>query len=337
MAAGAETESALLGSLLGEPSIDFPILRRTADALGASHAAAPRDAAAPFLNHLASLARLPVQQAELQRQADHLKRRAQTGRVRQGADGTGEDVLFGLARAGAVLLAHNLAQEASVLANRYLDVHPQGSTGWAMLPLFVSLHAGASGNAALAEGILRPSAAQLIAVGGLSGTGKSTLARLLASRSGRPPGARVIRSDVFRKRLAGVAPEARLAPSHYTPRNDRDTYEALFQSADDHLACGSSVILDAVFMNRSERDVAHALALKARVPFIGIWLEAPERDRIERVTVRRSDASDASASVVREQSRRPVGELSAWHRIRTNRPLELIVAAARGALERSTG
>jgi predicted kinase len=141
---------------------------------------------------------------------------------------------------------------------------------------------------------------------------------------------------VFRKRMAGLPPESRLPPRHYTPRNDADTYEALFESADDHLACGSSVILDAVFMSRSERDVAEMLALRRRLHFTGLWLEAPERDRIARVNARTADASDATEQVVREQSRRPVGDVGYWHRMRVNRPIELIVAAARAALTPKT-
>jgi predicted kinase len=202
------------------------------------------------------------------------------------------------------------------------------------LPLFVSLGATATGDAALAEAALAPAAPRLVAIGGLSGTGKSSLARLLGWRVGRTPGARVLRSDVFRKRLAGLAPEMRIPPAHYTRHSDEETYEAMFESADDHIACGNSVILDAVFMSRSERDVAEAIALRRRVPFTGIWLEAPERDRIARVSARDGDASDATVEVVREQSRLSVGELAGWHRMRVNRPLDLIIPAARAVLDR---
>jgi uncharacterized protein len=173
-----------------------------------------------------------------------------------------------------------------------------------------------------------------VAVGGLSGTGKSTLSRLISHRVGRAPGARVLRWDVFCKRLMGFPPERRLPPAHYGARTDATTYEAMFVSGNDHLACGSSVVLDAVFMRRSERDVAEALAARARAPFTGLWLEAPERDRLARVEARHDDASDATAEVVREQSRRSVGEIH-WHKMRVNRTLDSIVAAARGALERS--
>jgi len=50
---------------------------------------------------------------------------------------------------------------------------------------------------------------------------------------------------------------------------------------------------------------------------------------------RSGDASDAGVDVVREQSRRSVGELYGWHRMKANRPIEMLVAAARGALERT--
>jgi len=335
MSARAAIASALSGALLGEAHADPAALRQAADDLARLHAAAPPASPAAFLHVLAGLAEHGSQQTELERQIIHVKRRGQSGRIRTLLGEVPEDVLFDLTRLSTTLLERGRTAEASIVANRYFDVAPQGAAGWAILPLFLSLHAGAAGDLVLTENLLRPAPARLIVVGGLSGTGKSTLSQQLSTLTGRAPGARVIRSDVFRKRLAGVRPETRLPPAHYTPRNDRDTYEAMFESADDHLACGSSVILDAVFMNRSEREVASALAAKARVPFIGIWLEAPERDRIERVAARNYDASDATAQVVRNQSRQSVGELSTWHRIRANRPLELIVAAARGAIDRS--
>jgi len=334
MTARAAIASALSRALLDEAKADPAALRQAADDLARLHAAAPPASPAAFLDVLSGFALHSDQKAELERQLVHLKRRGQSGRVRAARDEGAEDVLFELTRLSAPLLEQGHTAEASVVANRYFDVAPQGAAGWAILPLFLSLHASAAGDLVLAEKLLAPAPARLIVVGGLSGTGKSTLSQRLATRTGRAPGARVIRSDVFRKRLAGVLPETRLPPAHYTPRNDRDTYEAMFESADDHLACGSSVILDAVFMNRSEREVASALAARARVPFIGIWLEAPERDRVERVASRSYDASDATAQVARNQSRQSVGELSTWHRIRANRPLELIVAAARGAIDR---
>ncbi|MDV3455661.1 AAA family ATPase [Sphingomonas sp. HF-S4] len=322
----AATETASLDIRLEQGGLDASALHAFTDALASAHARAPVGDGRIFLAALQKLAASDAQRREIERQRDNLQRRGTARRVRQLADAPA-DILFDLAGTLATLIRQARTGEANILANRYLDIAPQGATGWSLLPLFVSLRAG--DDAALA-----PAPPHLVAVGGLSGTGKSTLSRLLGARLGRAPGARVLRSDVFRKRLAGLAPETRLPPAHYTRHSDEETYEALFESADDHLSCGSSVILDAVFMSRSERDVAEAIAFRRGVPFTGLWLEAPERDRIARVSARQSDASDATPEVVREQSRRSVGELSSWHRMRVNRPIDLIVPAARGVLDR---
>lgn len=326
---GTGTDAATLAQ-----GLDVSALHDAADRLAALHADAPLGDAPAFRALMDTLAVGGIERRELERQRQHIARRAQGRRIRELATGGSQDILFDLARAMLGLVRRGHAIEANTLANRYLDIRPQGATGWALLPLYLSLHALQREDRALADLILAPSPPRLVAIGGLSGTGKSTLARLLGARIGRTPGARVLRSDVFRKRIAGVSPETRLPPRHYNRRSDQETYEAMFESADDHLACGSSVILDAVFMSRSERDVAEALAARARVPFTGFWLEAPEQDRIARVTARTNDASDATEQVVREQSKRSVGEVH-WHRMRVNRPLDAIVPAARAALDRN--
>ena len=334
MAAVAAKGNASPELLLEQGGLDASVLHRFSDGIASRHAAAPIGDGARFLARIGQLATADDQRRECTRQRPHLERRSQAHRVRQLPGDAHEDVLFDLAAPLTELIRRGRTTEANIVANRYVDVAPQGATGWATLPLFLSLHAAEAGDAALAASVLAPAPPRLVVIGGLSGTGKSTLARLLGARLGRGAGARVLRSDVFRKRLAGLAPETRLPPAHYTRHSDEETYEALFESAYDHLACGGSVILDAVFMSRSERDVAEAIAFRLDVPFTGIWLEAPERDRVARVSARRGDASDATPDIVHEQSRLAVGELAGWHRMRVNRPLELIVAAARAVLER---
>ena len=81
----------------------------------------------------------------------------------------------------------------------------------------------------LAARYLRPRACRLVAIGGLSGTGKSTLAAALAPSLD----ARVLRSDVIRKHLFGVAPETRLPARTYTPEASHRVYEALRRKAAD--------------------------------------------------------------------------------------------------------
>ncbi|QIG79656.1 bifunctional aminoglycoside phosphotransferase/ATP-binding protein [Stakelama tenebrarum] len=321
-----------------------------------------------------------LQRAELDRCAARLDARARAGRIRHGhgdlhlrnialidgapvlfdclefdAELATVDVLYDLAFLLMDLWHRGQRIDANIVANRYLDVSPQGAGGYSLLPLFLSIRAAIRGHVAaaaarstgeetkiaeardycrLAADLLAPAAPRLVAVGGLSGTGKSSVARLIGAWIGRAPGARVLRSDVFRKRLAGVSPETRLPPESYTAAASDHTYEALFESAEDHLRCGSSVILDAVFSSRSEREVAQMIAERDRVPFHGIWLEAPEQERIARVSVRSGDASDAGPTVARDQSRKSVGDLGSWLRLRANRPLDIVAQAARAFLER---
>ncbi|HYF09697.1 MAG TPA: hypothetical protein VD970_18920 [Acetobacteraceae bacterium] len=84
---------------------------------------------------------------------------------------------------------------------------------WLSLRAMIRAHVAATRGAdalpllAWAEAVLSPAPARLVAIGGLQGTGKSRLARLLAPAIGPAPGALVLRSDEGRKRLFGRAPE----------------------------------------------------------------------------------------------------------------------------------
>jgi predicted kinase len=124
----------------------------------------------------------------------------------------------------------------------------------------------------------------------------------------------VLRSDEIRKRLAGVSPLTRLGPEAYTPAMSHRVYEALAASAARAAAAGHAAIVDAVFADAGERALVERAAAAARVPFVGVWLDAPEHVLLARVEARRSDASDADASVVRRQLARGAGEV-AWHPI----------------------
>jgi uncharacterized protein len=202
---------------------------------------------------------------------------------------------------------------AAQTLSRYSQRRPD-EAGLALLPLFLSLRAavkaktramaGAMDEAQncfdMAARFLSPPPARLIAVGGLSGTGKSALAAALAPFIGAAPGALVLRSDVERKRLAGAVPEAKLPKSAYTKEASVAVYASLHQRTQVALGAGHSVIVDAVYADAAERaDVA---ALAAPGGFCGLWLECPEPIRLARVGARTGDASDADADVVRFQS-----------------------------------
>ncbi len=160
---------------------------------------------------------------------------------------------------------------------------------------------------------LQPAPPRLVAIGGLSGSGKTTLALKLAPEIGRAPGAVVVRTDVERKRQAGVALEERMPAGSYSPEASARIYAASMARAERVLRAGHSVVLDAVFARPEERAAAEALARTVGVPFQGIWLDVPKDVAQQRVTDRKGDASDATASVVERQFGYDLGSIG-WER-----------------------
>jgi aminoglycoside phosphotransferase family enzyme/predicted kinase len=265
------------------------------------------------------------------------------------------DILYDLAFLLMDLWHRNLRCEANILFNRYIDVSGD-EDGVRLLALFISLRATVRAHVMaataertaspedaaeaklyfeLAEAMIRTGDAALIAIGGLSGTGKSTVARAVGGHFGDAPGARILRSDVLRKRLAGMAPEARLSPAFYSPFANRVVYDLLDDYARHHLSYGRFVIADAVFAGEEERLQIARAAVHAHVPFVGCWLEASEHRRLERVEKRPADASDADAGVVKLQSTRHVPEPIGWHRIDAGVPLSAVSGAVRAVVRRA--
>ena len=256
------------------------------------------------------------------------------------------DTLFDLAFLIVDWLRVGRADFACQTLSRYLGRRPD-EAGLALLPLFLSLRAaikaktraaaGADAEAAacfaMADRFLHPPAPRLVAVGGLSGTGKSALAQALAPAIGASPGAVVLRSDVERKRLAGLPPEARLPRSAYTKAASRDVYASLHARAGAALVAGHSVLLDAVYADAEERADAERAAVAAGAPFDGIWLDCPEEVRLARVSRRIGDASDADGDIIREQSSRS-RDAADWHRIDASRMPDDTSDAARAWLLR---
>jgi len=160
---------------------------------------------------------------------------------------------------------------------------------------------------------LQPSPPRLLAVGGLSGSGKTTLALKLAPGIGRSPGAVVVRSDVERKRQAGVPLEARMPDGSYTPEASARVYAAFMARAERVLRAGHAVVLDAVFARANERQAAEALAARLGVPFQGIWLDVSKEVARQRVAARKADASDATPAVVERQFGYDLGTIG-WER-----------------------
>ncbi len=150
------------------------------------------------------------------------------------------------------------------------------------------------------------------------------------------PGAVVVRSDEIRKRLSGVDRLTRLDSSGYTPEMSRRVYTALVERATQILARGHSAIVDAVFLQPSDRQALEEAAAAAGVPFLGVWLDAPEDVLVARVEARRRDPSDADAAVVRAQLSRGPGPIG-WHRLQAGAGPQAVAAAAAELLARAPG
>jgi aminoglycoside phosphotransferase family enzyme/predicted kinase len=192
----------------------------------------------------------------------------------------------------------------------------------------------------MANAILAPDTPQLVAIGGLSGSGKSTAAAALAASLGPAPGARILSTDRIRKALFQVGPLERLPQEAYAKGVSERVYERQREDAMGTLQGGWSVIADGVFLRASERDAAAAVAAEANAPFTGIWLDAPPERLAERVRKRRNDPSDATTGVVEQQlhyfDEEPPPEASGWLRLAsTGTPAETAAAIGKATQRRS--
>ena len=216
-----------------------------------------------------------------------------------------------------------IAELPSAPHHEALALLPMFLSRRASIRAFVDSQAAAVGNGdtsrardyqRVALSFLEPAPPRLMAIGGLSGSGKTTMAIRRAPEIGRVPGAVVVRSDVERKRLAGIPLEQHMPRGSYTPEASGKVYAAMIERARQALRVGHSAILDAVFAKPEERQMAEALAREMGVPFEGLWLEVPKEVAQARVAGRGADASDATPAVVERQFGFDLGEIG-WRRL----------------------
>ncbi|OAF01181.1 DNA-binding protein [Bradyrhizobium centrolobii] len=243
------------------------------------------------------------------------------------------DVLYDLAFTLMDLLRYDQSLAANVVLNQYLATTPlENLDALGALPLLMSIRAAIRAQVALARlnryhtnpagilddatryfslarALIHPPVPRLVAVGGLSGTGKSVLARALAPAVAPSPGAVVLRSDIVRKQMFGVKDTDRLPSSTYQPDVTECVYEALAQRARRVLKQGHSAIVDAVFARESERDAFAVLAWECKVPLSGLFLVVDLATRQARIGGRRGDASDATREVAALQEHYNIGHV----------------------------
>jgi len=250
------------------------------------------------------------------------------------------DLLYDLAFVLMDLCERGLGAAANIVFNRYLadTRRDEDLDALAALPFYLSMRASIRARVTAARldqaseaerpaiahsarayfdwalRFITPPVPMLIAVGGLSGTGKSALARALAPAITPAPGAVVLRSDVERKALFGKAEAEPLPPEAYTPAVTQRVYCMIADKARRAIAAGHSAIVDAVFATPGEREVLEKSAAALGVSFHGLFLVADLDTRLARVGGRRGDASDADAAIARAQERYDLGTLG-WTRI----------------------
>jgi predicted kinase len=187
----------------------------------------------------------------------------------------------------------------------------------------------------MAHHFLHPPRPSMVAIGGFSGTGKSTLARALGPDVGAAPGAVVLRSDELRKQLCGKSALERLGPEGYTSEVSQRVYAALTAQAAAVVRAGYSVIADAVFARPADRKAIERAAREAGVPFFGLWLEAPEPVLAERLRRRAVDASDADADVLHLQELQGAGQIT-WQRLDASATATSVLARAASRIAAAT-
>lgn len=246
------------------------------------------------------------------------------------------DVLYDLAFLLMDLWHRGLLELANLVTNRYLD-ETDNEDGFILLPFLMAIRAAVRAHVIgtqveeggdpsgtlrtearayfnVASELLNERRPRLVSIGGLSGSGKTTIAEALAAHVGAAPGARIIESDRIRKALHGVPPETRLPDKAYRQEVSERVYREMACRADLILAEGGSVVADAVFDRPLDRLRIEQVAAERRVPFLGVWLDVSPEVMWCRVEQRRAGPSDATVDILSRQLARDPGAIT-WHRL----------------------
>ncbi|WP_035990685.1 AAA family ATPase [Leptolyngbya sp. KIOST-1] len=226
-----------------------------------------------------------------------------------------------------------LSKDCGELANAFLNTYVERTGDWEglrLLPLYISRQAyvrakvtsfllgdpgvdeatkqraaeTAAGYYRLAWSVCQPQQGRVYMMAGLSGSGKSTTARQLASQIQ----AIHLRSDAVRKHLAGVPLDQRGDDSLYTPAMTEKTYDRLLSLGIALAQAGYAVILDAKYDRASRRQQAIAPIQAAGLPLSILHCTAPMAVLEQRVRDRSGDIADATVAVLQQQHMEPFSE-----------------------------
>jgi aminoglycoside phosphotransferase family enzyme/predicted kinase len=262
------------------------------------------------------------------------------------------------------LIAHGRRDLARAFADAYFDAAGDAEEGRTLLPFYtayralvrakvegieldeaevpaaekVHVHRRAQAHWLVALGALEAPATRpaLLLIGGLPGTGKSTLARGLGAR-GR---FHVLRSDVVRKELAGLAEQAPATVGYeqgiYGAGWTQRTYDELLRRAGAMLAEGERVIVDASFRAEGHRRQFLDAARDWGVPALLLHCQADEATVRQRLAQRHGDASDADWAIheraAQDWAAPQAATLHAYRVVATDDDVTVVLARVLGLL-----
>jgi aminoglycoside phosphotransferase family enzyme/gluconate kinase len=236
------------------------------------------------------------------------------------------DVMFDIAYLVMDFTVQGRSDLVAALVSEYVEVTGDWE-GLAVLPLYVSRQSyvrakvtsfllndpaipaadkqAAADRAAryytLAHDYVQPQPGRLLLMVGLSGAGKSTVARELS----RSLGAIHIRSDAVRKHLGGIPVTERGDDTLYTPAMTQRTYDRLLDLGMTLGALGYTVVLDGKYDRAQHREAAQAKAMQHGLPLEMVHCTAPMAVLRERVQARSGDIADATVAVLERQTLEP--------------------------------
>lgn len=251
------------------------------------------------------------------------------------------DVLYDFAFLLMDLIERKQVPSAHIALINYIDVYGplEELDGLALLPFFMSLRSAIRAKVIAARldqnqneerfSAIRKSAQRyfdcalalievcrplVVCIGGLSGVGKSTIARELAATIPPSPGALVLRSDILRKRIFGSSDSERLPEEFYGVSASTRVYAELAKRAARTGQANCSVIVDATFSSPDTRRMIESRARSAGLAFVGLFMIADIEVRVARIEERDHDVSDADVNLARRQETYDIDKVT-WIKI----------------------